>query len=155
MTLKEEIGIKEDSVKIYRADKNCLKIIQAAVVIAVIAVIFLCKYFLSFIPQLMLALNILFIIAGFFIAAIYLPVYFRNLGYYIDKKNNLVKTSGFFFIKKQVMSIDSIQYKTLVSTPFSKLTGLNFSLFYAYGGMMTVMFLKRNDFDELCFRMRG
>lgn len=139
--------------KEYKSDKNCLNILRIAVIIATFLLIVLCAYFLSFIPKLMILLNILFFAAGFFLVVIYLPVYFRNLCYYVaDEK--IVKVSGFFFIKKQIMSFDKIQYTTSVSTPFNKFTGLNFFLLYAYGGLMTIMFLNKNDFEELSFTFR-
>lgn len=139
--------------KEYKSDKNCLNILRIAVIIATFLLIVLCAYFLSFIPKLMILLNILFFAAGFFLVVIYLPVYFRNLCYYVvDEK--IIKVSGFFFIKKQILSFDKIQYTTSVATPFNKFTGLNLLLLYAYGGLMTIMFLNKNDFEELSFRFR-
>lgn len=140
--------------KEYRSDKNCLNILRLAVIIATFLLIILCAYFLSFIPKLMIFLNILFSAAGFFTAVIYLPVYFKNLCYYVVDDEKIIKVSGFFFIKKQIMSMDKIQYTTSVSTPFNKFTGLNFFVLYAYGGLMTIMFLNKRDFEELSFRFR-
>lgn len=140
--------------KEYKSDKNCLNILRLAVIIATFLLIVLCAYFLSFIPKLMILLNILFFAAGFFLVVIYLPVYFRNLRYYVIDNDKIVKESGFFFKKKQIISIDRIQYTTSVSTPFNKFTGLNFLVLYAYGGLMTIMFLNKNDFEELSFRFR-
>ncbi len=140
--------------KEYKSDKNCLNILRIAVIIATFLLIVLCAYFLSFIPKLMILLNILFFAAGFFLVVIYLPVYFRNLCYYVVEEEKIIKVSGFFFIKKQILSIDKIQYTTSVSTPFNKFTGLNFFLLYAYGGLMTIMFLNKNDFEELSFTFR-
>lgn len=110
-------------------------------------------YFLSFIPIVMILLCIIFLAAGFFTAIIYLPIYFKNLNYYVSN-DRIIKESGFYFKKKQIIRIDKIQFTTSVSTPFSKLTGLNFIVLYAYGGMMTVMFLSDHDFAEFNYNLK-
>lgn len=140
--------------KQYRSDKNCLNILRLSVLTASAVLICICTYFLSFIPKLMIFLNILFFSAGFFIAVIYLPVYFRNLCYYLDPERKITKVSGFFFLKKQIVSLDSIQYTTSISTPFHRFTGFNFFVLYAYGAIMTIMFLSKTDFEELSFKFR-
>ena len=128
--------------KHYYADKTCLNILLAVTV-----------YFLSFIPIVMILLCIIFLAAGFFTAIIYLPIYFKNLNYYVSN-DRIIKESGFYFKKKQIIRIDKIQFTTSVSTPFSKLTGLNFIVLYAYGGMMTVMFLSDHDFAEFNYNLK-
>ncbi len=144
---------KEKKMKQYNSDKNCLNILRVAVVIVTVVLILLSRYFLSFIPKLMIFLNVLFVVAGFIAFFIYLPIFFKNLRYYVYEEK-IEKVSGFFFIKKQVMSIKTIQYTTSVSTPLSRFTGLNFYVLYAYGGVMGIMFLKKRDFEELSFRFR-
>ena len=139
--------------KKYYSDKNCLNILRLAVIIIKFALLCVCEYFLSFIPKLMIFLNIISFAAGFFITVIYLPIYFRNLCYYVSDEK-IIKVSGFFFIKKQIMKLETIQYTTSVATPFNRLTGLNFVVLYAFGGMMTIMFLNKHDFEELSFRFR-
>lgn len=66
----------------------------------------------------------------------------------------LLKKADFISKKKQIIRIDKIQFTTSVSTPFSKLTGLNFIVLYAYGGMMTVMFLSDHDFAEFNYNLK-
>lgn len=138
--------------KQYKSDKNCLNILRLAVLVLTAVMICLCTYFLSFIPKLMIFFNILFFAAGFFAAVIYFPVYFKNLCYFVDSDKRIIKVSGFFFLKRQVMSFETIQYTTSVSTPFGRITGFNFFVLYAYGGIMTIMFLNKNDFEELSFK---
>ena len=101
----------------------------------------------------MILLCIIFLAAGFFTAIIYLPIYFKNLNYYVSN-DRIIKESGFYFKKKQIIRIDKIQFTTSVSTPFSKLTGLNFIVLYAYGGMMTVMFLSDHDFAVFNYNLK-
>ena len=126
--------------KHYYADKTCLNILKILILSVTFILLAVTVYFLSFIPIVMILLCIIFLAAGFFTAIIYLPIYFKNLNYYVSN-DRIIKESGFYFKKKQIIRIDKIQFTTSVSTPFSKLTGLNFIVLYAYGGMMTVMSL--------------
>ena len=130
--------------KHYYADKTCLNILKILILSVTFILLAVTVYFLSFIPIVMILLCIIFLAAGFFTAIIYLPIYFKNLN----------KESGFYFKKKQIIRIDKIQFTTSVSTPFSKLTGLNFIVLYAYGGMMTVMFLSDHDFAEFNYNLK-
>lgn len=139
--------------KHYYADKTCLNILKILILSITFILLVVTVYFLSFIPIIMIPLCIIFFGTGFFIAMIYLPVYFRNLNYYVSE-DKIIKESGFYFRKKQIIRINKIQFTTAVSTPFSKLTGLNFIVLYAYGGMMTVMFLSDRDFAELNYNLK-
>ena len=139
--------------KHYYADKTCLNILKILIQSVTFILLAVTVYFLSFIPIVMILLCIIFLAAGFFTAIIYLPIYFKNLNYYVSN-DRIIKESGFYFKKKQIIRIDKIQFTTSVSTPFSKLTGLNFIVLYAYGGMMTVMFLSDHDFAEFNYNLK-
>ena len=139
--------------KHYYADKTCLNILKILILSVTFILLAVTVYFLSFIPIVMILLCIIFLAAGFFTAIIYLPIYFKNLNYYVSN-DRIIKESGFYFKKKQIIRIDKIQFTTSVSTPFSKLTGLNFIVLYAYGGMMTVMFLSDHEFAEFNYNLK-
>lgn len=139
--------------KHYYADKTCLNILKILILSVTFILLAVTVYFLSFIPIVMILVCIIFLAAGFFTAIIYLPIYFKNLNYYVSN-DRIIKESGFYFKKKQIIRIDKIQFTTSVSTPFSKLTGLNFIVLYAYGGMMTVMFLSDHDFAEFNYNLK-
>ena len=139
--------------KHYYADKTCLNILKILILSVTFILLAVTVYFLYFIPIVMILLCIIFLAAGFFTAIIYLPIYFKNLNYYVSN-DRIIKESGFYFKKKQIIRIDKIQFTTSVSTPFSKLTGLNFIVLYAYGGMMTVMFLSDHDFAEFNYNLK-
>ena len=140
--------------KEYKSSKSCLTVIRISIIATGALLIVLSCFFLAFIPNIMYILNVLFFIATLFFAGIYCPVYFRNLKYYVVDDKKLIKVSGFFFKKRQIMMIDTIQYTTAITTPLSRVTGLNFFLLYAYGGIMTIMFLNKNDFEELSYMFR-
>ena len=135
--------------KHYYADKTCLNILKILILSVTFILLAVTVYFLSFIPIVMILLCIIFLAAGFFTAIIYLPIYFKNLNYYVSN-DRIIKESGFYFKKKQIIRIDKIQF----TTSFSKLTGLNFIVLYAYGGMMTVMFLSDHDFAEFNYNLK-
>lgn len=139
--------------KQYKSDRSCLNILRFVIILTALLLICTCTYFLSFIPKLMIFLNIIFAVTAAFVVIIYLPVYFGHLRYIVSE-NKIIKISGFFFIKKQIMPFDTVQYVSSVSTPLYKLTRLNFIVLYAYGGIMTIIFLNRNDFEELSFKFR-
>ena len=139
--------------KHYYADKTCLNILKILILSVTFILLAVTVYFLSFITIVMILLCIIFLAAGFFTAIIFLPIYFKNLNYYVSN-DRIIKESGFYFKKKQIIRIDKIQFTTSVSTPFSKLTGLNFIVLYAYGGMMTVMFLSDHDFAEFNYNLK-
>lgn len=139
--------------KHYYADKTCLKTLRIITILLTVILIAVTNYFLSFIPIIMLILSAVFFAAGFFTSLIYLPIYFKNMKYYVSNEK-IIKISGFYFIKKQAIRIDKIQYITTISTPFSKRTGLNFIFLYVYGGMMPVMFISDHDFSEITYNLK-
>lgn len=139
--------------KEYYADKTCLNMLRIIILAATVIVIAATSYFLSFIPKIMIVFCIVFFAAGFFLSLIYLPLYFKKLKYIVDDEI-IVKESGFIFVKKQSMKINKIQHTTTISTPFSIMTGLNFIVFYAYGGRLSVMFLSNENFAEMIYNLK-
>ncbi|MBQ3565925.1 MAG: PH domain-containing protein [Oscillospiraceae bacterium] len=139
--------------KEYYADKTCLTVMRIAVMILTVLIISVVSYFLAFIPIIMIIICSVFFIAGFFTALVYLPVYFRNMRYYISDKK-IVKVSGFYFIKTQTVKISKIQYTTTVSTPFARLEGFNCIMLYAYGGMLPIAFVSNRDFTEIAYNLK-
>ncbi len=139
--------------KQYYADKTCLNTLRIIIISLTVIFIAVADYFLSFIPIVMIIVSVIFFAAGFFTSLIYLPVYFKNMKYYVSDKK-IIKISGFYFIKKQAIRVDKIQYTTTLSTPFSKRTGLNFIFLYVYGGMMPIMFLSDRDFSEIIYNLK-
>ncbi len=134
--------------KRYVADKTCMNLIRLCVFALTATVIILARLYLSFLPVLMWSVTLAFLVIGCFIALIYLPVYFRHACYYLNK-SEIIKHSGFLLLHKQTMRLDAIQCKTLITTPFSRLTGLNFLVLNAFGGSMLLLFLSSKDAEDL------
>jgi uncharacterized membrane protein YdbT with pleckstrin-like domain len=87
-------------------------------------------------------------VAGIFIGSVYLPVFFKSAGYYINS-DKIVKKTGVFIKTNQCMKISSVQYITSVTTPFSMHTGFNFIILNAFGGSLILSFLSKKDMDEI------
>lgn len=139
--------------KEYYADKTCLNMMKIIIMVLTVIIIAVLSYFLAFIPIIMIITCSIFFIAGFFTSLIYLPIYFKNMKYYVSDEK-IIKVSGFYFIKTQTVQVKKILYTTTLSTPFSKLTGLNFIILYAYGGIMPIMFVSNRDFAEITYNLK-
>ena len=122
--------------------------LRIAVMIFTVLLVAAASYYLSFLPTVMMIVISVFFVSGFFTALVYLPVYFKNMRYFVSEEK-IVKISGFYFLTKQSVRLEKIQYTTTISTPFSKRTNLNFILLYTYGGMLPVMFVSDRDFAEI------
>ncbi|MBR6623533.1 MAG: PH domain-containing protein [Ruminococcus sp.] len=84
---------------------------------------------------------------------IYLPLYFSSLKYIVTD-TEIIRTGGVFIKVHQSVLFSSIQYVTVVKTFLSGYTGLNFIIFFVFGGRFRLMFLSRNDIDEI-LRLSG
>lgn len=95
------------------------------------------------------------IIAGvcFAIMFIYLPLYFSTLKY-TATDTEIIRTSGVIIKFHQSVHYSSIQYTTVINTFLSRYTGLNFMIFFVFGGRFRLMFLSREDMDEI-LRLSG
>jgi len=134
--------------KRYYADRTGLNVLRILMFIVTAIVAFLTYRYLSFIPIFMWIIMLVFITICFFVAIIYLPLYFKSVNYYATDRK-IIKHSGVFYKTNQVMRFDSIQYTTVISTLFSKKTGFNFVMLNAFGGRMILTFLKQRDLEEI------
>ena len=139
--------------KKYEADMTCLNMLRIIILAATVVLIAVSAYFLAPFPVILIIVCSVFFVAGFFTSLIYFPMYFKRLKYFVSDEK-IIKISGFYFIKKQSVRINKIQFISEISTPFSKLTGLNFVFLYAYGGMLPVMFLSDHDFAEITYNLK-
>lgn len=133
--------------KSYSPDKRSMTVLRIASVLTALVLIAAAKMFVKK-YVIMLALSIVFAIAALIVVFIYLPLYFSNLCYHATD-SEIKKRSGVFFRKNQSIKYSSIQYSTVVRTPFSEYTGLNFIVFYVYGGRFLMLFIKSDDAQEI------
>ncbi|MBR4361455.1 MAG: PH domain-containing protein [Ruminococcus sp.] len=127
----------------FKPDKHALLTLRT--VIAAVSVLFFCAV------RMYISLNIVLLIIGIaivtvdiFFMFIYLPLYFRNLSY-DTTDTEITKHSGVYFRSHQSVLYSTVQYTTVVTTPLSQYTGLNFVIFFVYGGQLRLLFLDQED----------
>lgn len=137
----------------YFADRTGLRLLRLGVILLTAVLMLLSVRLFSAVPPFLQALLLLFLILGTCLAGIFLPLYFRNAAYFVSS-THIVKQSGIFFLRKQTMRINAVQYTTAAIGPFSKSSGLNLLILNALGGRMFLFFLSRHDMDEILRLLR-
>ncbi len=137
----------------YFADKTGLRLLRLGVILLTAVLMLLSVRLFATAPSFLQTLLLLFLILGICFAGILLPLYFRNAAYFVSP-SCIVKQSGVFFLRKQTMRLDAVQYTTAVIGPFSKSSGLNLLILNALGGRMFLFFLSRHDMDEILRLLR-
>lgn len=82
------------------------------------------------------------------VGVLWLPLYFSQCSYFLSGLEVVVSV-GVIFKKRQVMRMSAIQYATLITTPFSRVSGLNFLLINGCGGSLLLKFISRADGEEI------
>ncbi len=131
----------------YRPDRRGLTTLRIVLLIISAALILVINYY---VPSRDIAVAADCFIAGtvLFLMLIYLPLYFASVRYTVTE-TEIISDSGVIIRYHQAVKITSIQYSAVISSPFSKLTGLNFILFFVFGGQMNLMFLRYEDMVEI------
>ena len=133
--------------KHYYPYKGCLTTLRIIIIFSVIILLGLVRYF---IPAKFLVLSITIAVAviAFFVMFVYLPLYFSSIKY-TATETEIMKSSGVFIKTHQSVRYSSVQYTSVISSPFSQYTGLNFIVFFVYGGQLRLLFLKQSDAQEI------
>lgn len=133
-------------------DKNSVRLLQ--IIISTIGfILFLTAKHYIHSKSTLLILGTIIVSLCIFIMFIYLPLYFSSLKYIVTG-TEIIRTGGVFIKVHQSVLFSSIQYVTVVKTFLSGYTGLNFIIFFVFGGRFRLMFLSRNDIDEI-LRLSG
>lgn len=134
--------------KKYYADKTGIGILFVLSFLLVMAIDTASLVYLSFIPIIMWIVIGVFSSVFLIIIIIWLPLFFKSLSYCVSCEE-ITSSSGVFFRTKKILRVKSIQYYTCITTPFSKVTGLNFLVLSALGGNIVLMFLSKKDVDSI------
>lgn len=134
-------------IKQFYPDKNALLILRLFVILSEAVLLYLLH---RFIPVRMIFISAAMIITFIAIIAIfvYLPMFFASIRYTANDLE-IIKTSGVYIKRHQAVRYESIQYTSVVTTPLSHRTGLNFVIFYVYGGKLRLSFLNVRDANEI------
>lgn len=140
------------SMKHYVPDRRCLSTLRILITVAAVLIIAAARYFLP-IEKLVFAITLGTILIACLEMFIHLPLYFSSISY-TATNTEVIKSSGVFIKVHQSIRYSSIQYTTIVSSPFSQYTGFNFIIFFVYGGQLRLLFLKRDDVGQI-IRLSG
>lgn len=130
-----------------RPDKHALTSVRLIVLALALAVTGAAKLYIP-IDIVVIIIGIAVLTAVIFFDCIYFPLYFSNLYYETDGKT-ITKYSGVIFRTNRTIRYSTVQYTAVVTTPFSKFTGLNFAVLFVYGGQLRLIFLDHRDCAEI------
>jgi hypothetical protein len=117
---------------------------QILIAVLTISIVIAVNIFLQGLTILMIILTILFTAVGFFLVSVHLPLYFNSLSY--EKTDDaIIKYSGVYLKRKEIIRFYSIQRTTVINAPFS----FNSVTFTAQGGEVTLPFLYSESVVEL------
>lgn len=129
--------------RIYKPDKKGMRSLRAVFLLLSVILIFVIKHYIPvnmvvFIGALALAT------VDIFVLFIYLPLYFASLRYEASHEE-IIRHGGVFIKTRQSVRFSTVQYTTVITTPFSQYTGLNFLILFVYGGQLRLLFLRQSD----------
>ena len=133
--------------KNYKPDKNCIMMVRIIITFVSFILLIAVKYFIT-VSVLVILVSTLVASLAFFIMFAYFPLFVKSIEYTATDKE-IMKKSGVFIKVHQSIRYSSIQYSTVVTTPFSQYTGLNFIVFFVYGGQLRLLFLNHRDASEI------
>lgn len=133
-------------------DKRCINMLRTVISAVGIIIFAAVKYYVRTEKAVLIAGFIIAVIC-FAVMFIYLPLYFASLKYTATDKE-IIRTSGVIIRFSQSVRYSSIQYTTVINTFLSRYTGLNFVIFFVFGGRFRLMFLSTEDMDDI-LRLSG
>jgi len=138
--------------KQFYPDRHCLTTMRLLITAAVVIILFAIRYFIPVDKIVLLSIIVVIAIACFEMF-VHLPMFFNSISYSATS-TEVTKSSGVFIKVHQSVRYSSIQYTTVISSPFSQYTGFNFIIFFVYGGQLRLLFLKQADAQEI-IRLSG
>lgn len=135
--------------KIYRPKASAFFTLEIILLLIWILFSLAVHYYIGIIP---IARNVVLLTLGVvfaFIMLIYLPLLFKRTCCYIED-DIIVSKFGAFFNTKTYMNKSSLIYISIVKTPLSRFTGINFLILNAFGTRAVVYFLTIKEQNEIC-----
>ncbi|MGN0660717.1 MAG: PH domain-containing protein [Oscillospiraceae bacterium] len=134
--------------KVYRPKISAFFASELVVVIVFAALFFAARYYVSVLPVAYGVVRLVLAAAYCALAFIYLPILFARTKCVVED-GRITSCFGAFINNEVVVEKSDIQYITLVKTPLSKITGLNFLLLNAFGGRVIIYFLSYKQASEI------
>lgn len=133
--------------KTYLPDKRALLTLRILIILISLILIGIVRIYIP-LDIVVIIFSIAIITAAIFFMFIYLPLYFGSLRYEATD-TELTRHSGVFMKSHQTVQFSAVQYYTVVTTPMSHKTGLNFIVLFVYGGQFQLMYLSSSDIREI------
>ena len=134
--------------KKYYPTKSSLTLLKVILLLLTVGCCLLFRHYLKAYPIIMWTFVFIFCMLYIAFSSIWLPLFFSKTVYYVSILE-VSKQSGVIFEAKQLMKVKSVQYITRINTPLSRFTGFNFIKLNALGGSITLLFLSKQDADEI------
>lgn len=133
--------------KKFKPDKNALLTMRIIILTISLLLILAVRIYIP-ITVIVLIIAAAFGTVDIFLIFVYLPLYFSSVCY--DLTEDMITRHGGAFVKShKSVRISKIQYTTVVTTPFSQYTSLNFVILFVYGGQLRMLFLDLDDAMEV------
>lgn len=133
--------------KNYSPDKSCLITLRILITLISLILILAVNYFIT-VKILVILISTIIGAGAFFLMFAYFPLFLKSIHYTVTD-TEIVKSSGVIMRMHQSVHYSSVQYVNVITTPFSQYTGLNFIIFFVYGGQLRLLFLNHSDAKEI------
>lgn len=137
--------------KNYLPDRNCLFSLRIIITVVSVLLIIAVKYFFT-VDLLVMLISIIIGAGAFFVMFAYLPMFIGSIKYTLTE-SEIITSGGVIMQIHKSVKYTSIQYKNVITTPFSQYTGLNFIVCFVYGGQVRLLFLNHADAKEIIERI--
>lgn len=134
--------------KIYHADTGALQLLQILICTVSAVLDVLAGIFLNSFPIIMWSITAVFTIVAVLLSFFILPLFFKNFCFIVTDSKIMV-SMGIFFKRKQSVRLDRVQFVQVITGAFDGILGLNFIILHVYGGRLMMMFLNKNDRNEI------
>ncbi len=138
---------KEEHMKKFKPNKNALLTMRIIILAIALTLILLVRLYIP-ISVIVGIIAAVLGTASVFLIFVYLPLYFSSVCY--DITDEMITRHGGAFMKShKSVRISKIQYTTVITTPFSRYTSMNFVILFVYGGQLRMLFLDLDDAMEI------
>lgn len=134
----------------FKPEKNAITILRILIMVISVILVILIKIYIPFSMAVIIS-GVAVCMIDIFIIFFYMPMYFSRLSYEMNDEK-ITKHSGVFLKSHQSVRYSTVQYTAVITTPFSKYTGLNFVILFVYGGSLRLMFLSHDNAMEILRR---
>lgn len=127
----------------FKPEKNALTALRVIILALSVLLVGVVRIYVP-VDIIVIVFAVAVLLIDIFLIFVYLPVYFATLSYEMTDEK-IIRHSGVFMKSHQSVRYSTVQYSTVVNTPFSDKTGLNFVILFVYGGSLRLLFLSSEN----------